>query len=139
MGEARRRLTNNISAERQQRLASVSESVDAVTEADRRFFLRFPARSYRMRIASRSELVQMCAIGDVADFPARPCMEWATVVRQLQPGARIRLHVQVPKGADLDGASEDQCREIYEAVRGHGTEAARIEANAEWAFREAFK
>ncbi|GJD41953.1 hypothetical protein [Methylobacterium bullatum] len=90
-------------------------SVDRVVEADRLFFARHLGRTCRVRIASAAEIAEFGA--SVLPFGLR----WFVVVRQVQPGARLR--VLFPSQADDEtDVTEARCVAIYEAVRGVGCE-----------------
>lgn len=135
MGEARRRrASGSLSEARLIQAGSVAESVDRVTEADRRWFERRPHRSHRIRLMARSEGVQRAAVLDRDRLPEPPeGYELAVVVRRLAPGFRVRVNLYTAVGADLDGASETECRRLFEFVagaEGRVLEAALRDLNA---------
>ncbi|KQT50071.1 hypothetical protein ASG52_08365 [Methylobacterium sp. Leaf456] len=106
---------------------------EPTVEADARFFKRFPARNYRLPLASRPE-VELLSVGGPAPALA-PGFRWGTIVKQVRPGFRLRAAIQVLEGSDTD-APEDVCRAIYEQAAAPGTLAHTIEQRFEARARE---
>ncbi|CAA2104968.1 hypothetical protein MBUL_02960 [Methylobacterium bullatum] len=87
-----------------------SRKVDRVIEGDRRFFRRYPDRSFRVRIASQDEIAEFRA-GDLADG-----LRWFVVIRQvIREHVRLRLLFPCYRDAETD-VSEARCAAIYAAV-----------------------
>ncbi|KQP53021.1 hypothetical protein ASF34_01215 [Methylobacterium sp. Leaf106] len=92
---------------------------EAVTEADRRFFVRHPDRSHRVRHTSQAEMAQVTRSGSMLDAPM-PGFRWFTAIRQVAEGVRVRVYVQAPELCDTD-VSEAVAAQIYREVEGQGT------------------
>jgi hypothetical protein len=88
---------------RQQRRAMKRHATEAeqATEADRKFFERFPHRQYRMRRMGRAEVGQLEALhgGSIVNEPGDAPF---VLVKNIAPG--VRLRVFVPGPADEDGS-----------------------------------
>ena len=104
---------------------------DGPCESDRRFFKQHPARCYRLRPAWACEIAHF-ARADLAisarpdsafsrELPADHC--WWIAVRQVRPGARIRVPFQAPHDLPPE-SSEDDARGIWLHVRGDWDEQA---------------
>ncbi|TXN15887.1 hypothetical protein FV219_01580 [Methylobacterium sp. WL122] len=74
---------------------------EQATEADRKFFERFPHRQYRMRRMGRAEIGQLEAVsgGSILSEPGDAPF---VMVKNIAPG--VRLRVFVPGPADEDGS-----------------------------------
>ncbi len=101
------------------RLPVVPDDFEAVTEGDRRFFERHPGRSHRIRHTSMAELAQAERIDHALDTPF-PGFRWFTVIRQVTPGARVRVYVQAPELCETD-VPEEMAASIYREVEGQNT------------------
>ncbi|WP_132254379.1 hypothetical protein [Methylobacterium segetis] len=86
----------------QRRLKRLTDANETVIEADRRFFERFPHRTYRVRRMARTEIAQLETIRGAPMLPLAPTDAAFTVVKQLAPG--VRLRIQVPGPSDEDGS-----------------------------------
>ena len=96
----------------QRQMKKLAERVDRVSQADRRFFERFPHRKHRVRLASQAEIGQNEILqGGTVWLP--PGYRWFTVVRNVAPGARLRLFVRYLEDAETD-LDEATAREIFE-------------------------
>jgi hypothetical protein len=92
-------------------MQKLADKVDLVTQADRRFFERFPNRKHRVRLASQAEIGQNEILqGETVWLP--PGYRWFTVVRNVAPGARLRLFVRYLEDAETD-LDEATAREIF--------------------------
>ncbi len=112
----------NTQQRRQMRIAA--ERVDRVTQADRRFFERFPDRQHRVRLTSAAELEQQTILDGKPPFIPDGCRCF-TLIRNIAPGARMRLFWTAPADAETD-LSEEIARAIYE--RAATPQARRIAA-----------
>jgi hypothetical protein len=91
-------------AQRRQ-MQKLADKIDLVTHADARFFERFPRRQHRVRTASKGEIEQNeILMGEPVWLPSG--YRWFTVVRNVADGARMRLFVRYPEGAETDLAEE---------------------------------
>jgi hypothetical protein len=108
----------------QRQMKKLAERVDRVSQADRRFFERFPHRKHRVRLASQAEIGQNEILqGETVWLP--PGYRWFTVVRNVAPGARLRLFVRYLEDAETD-LDEATAREIFELASTEQTR--KIEA-----------
>ena len=92
----------------------MQDRVDRVTQADRRFFERFPRRQHRVRLTSQAELAQCEILEGQPALPSPGCHVF-TIVRNIAPGARLRTFTFGPEGADTD-ISEPMARTNFEAA-----------------------
>jgi hypothetical protein len=93
----------------------LTSRIDKVTRADARFFERFPHRQHRVRVAARAEIEQNALmIGGDPDIPHD--FSYFMAVKNVAPGARVRLLIMGLEGSDTD-ISEESARAIYEMVR----------------------
>ena len=108
--------TTSIWFSRSQRrqLRRLEDRVDRITQDDRRFFERFPHRQHRVRLASEVELQQR-KLMEGAPLAIPPGFKVFVVVRNVFPGARMRLFLPAPEGRETD-VSEVTARAIFEAV-----------------------
>ena len=108
----------------QRQMKKLAERVDRVSQADRRFFERFPHRKHRVRLASQAEIGQNEILQDETVW-LPPGYRWFTVVRNVAPGARLRLFVRYLEDAETD-LDEATAREIFELASTEQTR--KIEA-----------
>jgi hypothetical protein len=106
------------------RLPVVPEDFEAVTEADRRFFLRHPERSYRVRLTAEAELRQAGRAGCPLDAPF-PNFRWFTAIRQVAPGCRLRVYLQAPALCETD-VPEALAAAIYRRSEGQSAREATV-------------
>jgi hypothetical protein len=97
-----------------EKMQKVADRVDRVTQADRLFFERFPHRQHRVRLASQAEIAQYELLEGQPAMPPPGCRVF-TVVRNIAPGARLRLYTYGLEGAETD-LSEPTARAIFEAA-----------------------
>ncbi|WP_132250219.1 hypothetical protein [Methylobacterium segetis] len=86
----------------QRRLKRLTDANEPVIDADRRFFERFPHRTYRVRRMARTEIAQLETVHGAPMAPLPTDDAAFTVVKQLAPGVRLKIHVPGP--ADEDGS-----------------------------------
>jgi hypothetical protein len=102
----------HLTREQQRVMKKLAERVDRVSQADRRFFERFPHRQHRVRITSQAELGQNEILnGEPVWLP--PGYRWFTVVKNVAPGVRFRLFVRNERDAETD-LPESLARELFE-------------------------
>lgn len=117
-----------LSRQQRRRLKMSSAAVQRVTDADAKFFDRFPLRAHRVRHAARAELDANAAAQGLKRIETEPGRRWFTVVRQIAPGVRSRLFVQNRNDADTD-MSEAEAQGVYEwLARTGSSKALEIEA-----------
>lgn len=105
----------------QRQLQKIADRVDRVTQADRLFFERRPDRKHRVRLASQAELEQCELMEGLPTAPPPGCRVF-TIVRNIAPGARLRLYAYGLEGAETD-LSEATALAIYEATATPKTRA----------------
>jgi hypothetical protein len=98
--------------EQQRRLRELQKLVDKATESDRLYFERYPQRRHRVRLSHRAEIDQNELLGG-EPLPVPPGFRWFTVVRNVCPGARLRVFTLNREDAEVD-LDEPTCREIYQ-------------------------
>jgi hypothetical protein len=101
--------------EQRERLERFGAEVDRVTQADRRFFERFPWRSHRVRLASRAECEQLEVL--CGHRVLSPDSRWYIAIRNVAPGLRIRIYIVGLADNETD-LSEMEAALIYEAHVG---------------------
>jgi hypothetical protein len=99
-------------AQRRQ-IQKLAERVDRVTQADARFFERFPHRKHRIRISGQAEIRQN-EIMDGKPWATLAGFKFFTLVRNVAPGVRLRLYIPPPEGCETD-VDEVTARTIFEA------------------------
>ena len=99
-------------AQRRQ-MQKLAERVDRVTEADARFFERFPHRQYRVRLSGQAEIRQNEII-DGKPWAPPAGFRLFTLVRSIAPGVRMRLYIPAPEGVETD-VDEVTARAVFEA------------------------
>jgi hypothetical protein len=100
-------------AQRRQ-IQRLGERIHSVTETDRQYFERFPHRQHRVRSASHCEIALSEIIHGKPVLLPDGCGVF-TVVRDVEPGIRLRLFVHAIDGteANLDEAT---ARTIFESA-----------------------
>jgi hypothetical protein len=82
-------------------MQKLADRVDHVSQADRRYFERFPHRTHRVRIASQAEIAQYKIIDGGPVFLPPRC-QFFVAVRNIAPGVRLRLFVPGLEGSETD-------------------------------------
>lgn len=98
------------------RLTRLTNEVDRLIEADRRFFERRPDRSYRVRRAFHPEIEVDALLKGRATARPRNGSAVFTLVQQIEPGVRFRFLTRGPADAEPDLYGEVECRELYESL-----------------------
>ena len=106
--------TIKLTRARRRRMKKLADRVDRITQGDRRFFERFPHRQHRVRLASEVELQQR-KLMEGAPLAIPPGFKVFVVVRNVFPGARMRLFLAAPEGRETD-VCEATARSVFEAV-----------------------
>ena len=90
-----------LSPAQQRRMDKLAERVDRVSQADKRYFERFPDRHHRVRVTSAAEIEQQELLeGKPTWMP--PGYRMFTVVWNIAVGARMRLFVRYLEDAETD-------------------------------------
>ena len=95
------------------RVHALSDQVDDELDADRRFFVRWPHRSYYVRRSFRAEAETMRLLMD--DVPLPPGVALFTVVHQGAPGCRLRAFLVAGRGLDTD-MSDAEAACLFDAL-----------------------
>jgi hypothetical protein len=103
-----------LSRAQRRQMQKLADKVDRITQADRRFFERRPDRQHRVRLAGLAEIEQQGLL-EGEPLKLKPGFKLYAVVRNVAPGARLRLLLPAPEGRDTD-LSEAVARVIFEVV-----------------------
>jgi hypothetical protein len=106
----------HLSRAQRRQLKILTARVDKITNADRKFFERFPHRKHRVRPAGRAEIEQDALFAGKARPHLPPDLIYYAIVKNVARGARLRAIVIGNEGWDTD-LSEDKARERFEAAR----------------------
>lgn len=115
-----------ISRADRRRLDKHQPSVDRVTEADAKFFERFPGRRHRVRLAAVAEVAQNAILAADEDLTPMPGSRWIVLVKLLRPGVRLRAFAQAT-GFDDPDVGEDEARNLYNSKVRPGSRLHGIE------------
>ena len=85
-----------MSARQRRLMQKLADHVDRVTQADRLFIEHRPGRQHRVRLASRAEVNQR-ELFDGKSPLIPPDRRPFTAVRNIAPGARMRLFLPAPE------------------------------------------
>jgi hypothetical protein len=111
----------------QRRMEKLADRIDLISEADRRYFERFPRGRYRVRVASQLEIEMAELLG--LDMSLPPGSQHYVTVRFLTPSIRSRMMLVGP--ADPELMSERAARtiiETYESKFSCGIPAGLLES-----------
>jgi hypothetical protein len=95
------------------RVQKLAGKVDRVTQADAKFFERFPHRRHRVRLASDAEIGHREILEGEPVWMPPGCRIFA-VVRNIAPGVRLRMYIRGLEGSETD-LDEATARAIFEA------------------------
>ena len=111
-------------------IQKLAELVDKACAADAAYFKRRPDREHRLRRSYRAEVLQnhLLSNGEIGTSLGRG-LAWFTVVKNLCCGTRLRMFVPFIENTDPDLASEEHCRELYEALADRNPKLRIIEAD----------
>ena len=101
-----------LSRAKRRQMQKLADRIDRITQADRRFFERFPHREHRIRLASQAEIEQQTLIGGKPPWVPQSYHLFA-IIRSIAPGYRLRLFAPGPPSVDTD-APEDIVRGVWE-------------------------
>jgi hypothetical protein len=119
--------TLNLSRQQRRQMKRLGEEADRAVEGDRRYFDRWPHRTYRIRLISSAERKQLEIF---QGHPIKPSPDQAvfTVMKQLAPGVRMRATVIGPQESIGEELSDAEAGRIYEGYADHHPEMRRREA-----------
>ena len=111
------------------RMQKLVDRIGLISEADRKYFERFPQRRHRVRVTARVEFeAEELVHGRVRSVPAG--RQLYTAVRNVRPGFRLRIVFLEPADLDPELFSEAKARAIYafhETEEHRAAEAQMIE------------
>lgn len=107
--------TPSLSPGQRRQLRKIVDRVEQMTQADRLFFERFPARQHRVRLASQAEIEERRIVENLPSIPDG--LRFFIVVRQVAPCIRMRALVVAPEDAETD-IPESRCRAIFQQAAG---------------------
>ena len=82
-------------------IQKLAAKVDRISDADRKFFARFPHRKFRIRIAGQAEReTQELAHGSLQNCP--PGCRLFVIVQNIAPGTRMKIYTVGLDGMDTD-------------------------------------
>ncbi|WP_419828348.1 hypothetical protein [Methylobacterium sp.] len=109
-GEATNIIAAGLPRQRRRIMQRVAADAERITDADRKFFERFPHRSYRYRRAGHPEMVQLEAVYG-APIITEPGSVPFILIKNLAPGVRMRAFLPGP--ADEDGSTATEAELAY--------------------------
>jgi hypothetical protein len=114
----------HLSRAQRRQMKKLAARVNKITDADRKFFDRFPHRQYRVRLAGAAEVEYGALLAGESPRRLPPDLNHYAIVKNVAPGARLRMVVVGNEGWDTD-LSEQQARERFEA--GRTSQVSQIE------------
>jgi hypothetical protein len=89
--------------------------LDSFLDADRRYFIRRPDRTCRLRRAHPAEMATFARVNGspLQRLPADGA--WFVLVSQVRPGARVRRPLGLPAGMETD-LSEADCLQLKSLI-----------------------
>lgn len=106
-------MTINLTRQQRRQMQRLAEVADKAIESDRRFFDRYPSRTYRVRLLSHAERRQAEIIQGRPIVPA-PGQAVFVVMKQLAPGVRMKANVVGSRAYVGDELTDDEARGVYE-------------------------
>ncbi|MDP4006520.1 hypothetical protein [Methylobacterium sp. NEAU K] len=106
-GEATNIIAASLPRQRRRAMQRVAADAERITDADRRFFERFPHRSYRYRRAGHPEMAQLEAVYG-APIITEPGSVPFILIKNLAPGVRMRAFLPGPDNEDGSSATDEE-------------------------------
>ena len=119
--------TMSLSRRQRRQMKRLGEEADRAVEGDRRFFDRWPNRTYRIRLASHAERQQI-EIVQGGRIRAADDQAVFVVMKQLAPGVRMKATVIGPRESIGEELTEAEAGSIYESYADIHPEVRRREA-----------
>jgi hypothetical protein len=107
--------TPNLTSGQRRQMRKIVDRVEQMTQADRRFFERFPARQHRVRLASQAEIEERRILEELPPIPDG--LRFFIAVRQIAPCIRMRALLIAPEDNETD-MPEAQCRAVFQQAAG---------------------
>ena len=114
-GEATNIIAASLPRQRRRIMQRVAADAERITDADRKFFERFPHRTYRYRRAGHPEMMQLEAVYG-APIITEPGSVPFILIKSIAPGVRMRAFLPGP--ADEDGSTATEA-ELAALWHGH--------------------
>jgi hypothetical protein len=105
----------HLSRAQRRQLKKLAARVDKATNADRKFFERFPHRRYRVRLVGPAEVEYGALLAGESPRRLPPDFRHYAIIKNVASGARLRVIVIGNEGWDTD-LPEQEARELYEAA-----------------------
>lgn len=118
--------TMSLSRRQRRQMRRLGEEADRAVEGDRRYFDRWPHRTYRIRLVSAAERKQVELF---QGHPIRPDPDQAVfvVMKQLAPGVRMKATVIGPRESIGEELTDAEAGSIYESYADIHPEVRRRE------------
>ncbi|TGN75943.1 hypothetical protein EOW77_0032255 [Bradyrhizobium yuanmingense] len=110
----------------QRRLNELSAANDRMSQADKKFFERFPDRRHRVRLAHKAEVEAGAVVNGLNPTQLPSDFKHFVAVKFLSPDCRMRLGFIGLEGSETD-VSEALAAAIFEAAKSDQPRAAEIE------------
>jgi hypothetical protein len=110
----------------QRRLNELSAANDRMSQADKKFFERFPDRRHRVRLAHMAEVEAGAVVNGMNPTQLPSDFKHFVAVKFLSPDCRMRLSFIGLEGSETD-VSEAVAEAIFEAAKSDQPRAAAIE------------
>jgi hypothetical protein len=106
---------DHLSRAQRRQMKKLAARVDKATNADRKFFERFPHRRHRVRLVGPAEVEYSALLAGESPRRLPPDFRHYAIIKNVASGARLRMIVIGNKGWDTD-LPEQKARELYEAA-----------------------
>ncbi|MEK9282737.1 hypothetical protein MTR72_24395 [Bradyrhizobium sp. ISRA442] len=106
----------HLSRAQRRQMKKLAARVEKITDADRKFFERFPHRQHRVRLAGSAEIEQKALMHGHATERLPPGRSYYAIIKNIVPGSQLRMIVVGKEGWDTK-LSEQAARERFEAER----------------------
>lgn len=116
----------SLTRRQRRQMKRLGEEADRAVEGDRRYFDRWPHRTYRVRLISSAERKQLEMF---QGHPIQPSPDQAvfTVMKQLAPGVRMRATIIGPLESIGEELTDAEAGSIYESYADIHPEVRRRE------------
>jgi hypothetical protein len=111
----------------QRRLNELSAANDRMSQADKKFFERFPDRRHRVRLAHKAEVEAGAVVNGMNPTRLPDEFKHFVAVKSLSADCRLRVSFIGLEGAETD-VSEAVAAAIFEAAKADRPQVAEIEA-----------
>lgn len=111
-GKATNIIAANLPRQRRRAMQRVAAAAERITDADRKFFERFPHRSYRYRRAGHPEMVQLEAVYGAPIFTEVGTVPFV-LIKNLAPGVRMRAFLPGPADEDGSTATDEELATLW--------------------------